>query len=246
MGSIVRLSAPLALCLATVPAFAAELGEEIPDAVIVHVSEGGLRRVGDVISAMVPPAIHLEAVEDSFTCDPADGPTLYYGTDPLDVELIVDAVEIVPSEGRLDVTVHATVGSTPATMYAVGSCGVLEGLWESCDLQVPTTAITAHTGVTLARVGDRFEAVADPVSVELSPINNPLGDCTLASGIGVVLDRDPDAISNLLLSYVEPELQGVREIVETALEDQLDQLAFDTAFSLGAAELQIEIGRAHV
>ena len=89
-------------------------------------------------------------------------------------------------------------------------CSVLTNLTETCGVDLPTTAIEAHMAVSLAMVGDEIIVEATDPTVTVSPVGNPLSDCTLAAAIGTVLGQDPLFISTMLLDMIEPELAGLK------------------------------------
>ena len=54
----------------------------------------------------------------------------------------VDGVEVVPSEGRLDLDLYATLSSTETSLIVSGDCSILTDLDETCSLELPTTAVS--------------------------------------------------------------------------------------------------------
>lgn len=238
-------AARCALCssaaLWAVPSYGATLGSTLERAVALHVTQGGLDHIGDAIEAIVPTTIDIEGSDGWFECSAEDGPTLYYLTEPVELDLVADDVEIVASAGRLDATLRLTLSSADSMLYAVGSCGVLEGIWEACAFDVPTTSLEVHVGMLVAAVEGEFDVTVEPLTIEMSPIGNPLDDCMVASGVGTLLGQDPYAISNLILSYVEPELQGLGTTIETELETQLDAFAYETELPLGDTSISLAL-----
>ncbi len=222
-------------------AVAAELGEPVERALAVHVTNRGLDRVGDAVEALVPDTLPIEPVIDGFECVDGEGISMLYSLYGFDVHLSTDDVEVIATDGRLELTIYGTLSSDPTTLFVFGACGPLEDLNEYCDIEVPTTALQAHLSLTIDSAGDAFDVEVDEISVDISPINNPVQSCTIGNMVGTLLGQSPYAISDLILSYLEPELQGLGETVEVTLEDQLNSLAFETQLPLGAANLDLAL-----
>ncbi len=223
----------LATSLAAAPAQALQFGEPVERAAALHISQAGLDHIGDALEGLVPTHFPISDISGELYCSEEDAQPLVYLLDSLDVRISADDVQIVTSEGRIDVTLYGTLGSTPSTFYVQGDCSILTELDEACSLELPTTALSAHVGMAISEFEGVFEVDVDDLSIEISPINNPLGDCTLASVIGTLLGQDEAAISNLLLSFIEPELDGLDVTIEEAVADALNSLSFETELDLG-------------
>lgn len=216
-------------------------GEPVERAAALHVTQQGLDRVGDAIEGLVPRSFPIENIAGEMACSEEDAQPLTYAMDSLEVLISADDVQIVASDGRLDITLYGTLGSNASTFYVQGDCSVLTDLDEACSLQLPTTSISAHLGMQITEWEGIFDVEVDDLSIDISPITNPLADCTLASVIGTLLGQDEQAISNLLLSFIEPELEGLDATIEEAVEDALNQLSLDTELALGEVPLALAL-----
>jgi len=230
----------LATCLLAAPAGAGQyFGEPVERAAAVHLTAAGLEHIGDALEGLVPTSFPVEDISGEVYCSEEDAQPLVYELAELNVTISADDVQIVASEGRLDLTLYGTLGSSASTFYVAGDCSVLTDLDEACQLELPTTALSAHLGLQISEDAGVFDVLVDELEVAISPIGNPLSDCTLASVIGTLLGQDPEAISNLLLSFIEPELVDLGPTIEEALEDGLNGLSFDTELALGEFPMQL-------
>ena len=217
------------------------IGEPVDRALAVHISNGGLEHIGDAIEGFVPTSFPISDISGEVYCSEEDAEPLIYALDSLELQIAADDVAIVASENRLDITLYGTLGSTSSVFYVVGDCSVLTDLDEVCQLELPTTALSAHLGLEITEFAGVFDATVDDISVTISPISNPLEDCTLSSVIGTLLGQDESAIGNLLLSYLEPEMEDLGPTVEEAIEDALNSLNIDTELALGEIPLDLSI-----
>lgn len=233
----------LVLALWSSAALSATVERGVDAAVAVHLTPGGLGRLGDAIERVVPATFPVEGTVDTFTCDEEDAAPLDYVLSPLDLLLSADEVAVTTSEDAVHVTVYATLGSTAATLDVTGDCAFLEDLDETCQLQIPTIPVEIHLEVALRALGDGIDAIAEPVVVTLAPIPNPVDDCTLSSFVGTLIGQEGNEhlIDELLLAQVQPSLAELPARVEEALEGALDDLAFDTTLDLPGAPLDLSL-----
>jgi hypothetical protein len=208
-------------------------------ALAIHVPPPGLATVGDAVEAIAPTAFPILYTVDTFECSEDTG--FIYALQETDILFSTDEVLVETSNNRVDVTLYGTLNSTPTTLGIIGSCGVLTGLWESCDIQIPTTAVEVHLSVALVMLGGEINAIADPVEVLISPITNPLANCTLASAMGTLLGQNPDAINDLLSDAVGPALEDVPAEMEQAIEDALNSFAVETTVDLLGTPLGLSL-----
>jgi len=218
-----------------------QFGDPVDRAAALHITQAGLDHIGDAVEGLVPTSFPISDISGELYCAEADAQPLVYLLDSLEVQISADDVQIVASEGRLDVTLFGTLGSSASTFYVQGDCSVLTDLDEACLLELPTTALSAHLGMTITEWEGIFDVEVDDLSIEISPINNPLGDCTLASVIGTLLGQDEAAISNLILGFIEPELDGLDLTIEEAAEDALNSLSFETTIDLGMGGIPMDL-----
>ena len=73
-------------------------------------------------------------------CDEGDDQPLSYALSAIDLNLAVDEVELLASDGRLDLTLYINLSSTPAEFEFSGDCTFLTDLDDVCETivtQVP-------------------------------------------------------------------------------------------------------------
>ena len=75
-----------------------------------------------------------------------------------------------------------------------------------CDIELPVTSLSATLSVAISEVDGRFDVQATDPVVVISPMGNPLANCTPASAVGTLLGQDERFLSDLILSFVQPEL----------------------------------------
>ena len=233
------------LLLATALAGTMPPGEEIERALALHLTNNGLRHVGDAIEGLVPEAIPIKDISGELECEEGADP-LAYALDETELVLRAEDVDITASEGRLDITLYLSIQSDPADLTVQGSCSFLSDLDETCVLEFPTTSAVAHIGMALELAehpdGTPYiDATVEDPTLEISPIGNPLADCTLADAISFILVDDPENITNIVMGLVEPELEGLGAELELTVEEALEALVLDTSFSLGEAELELAL-----
>lgn len=231
----------LPLMALTASAGTLPVGLPVDRAIGLHVTNGGFARFGDVVEGMVPGAMPVTGVGGEFVCDEADAQPLAFSLSDMDLELVAQNAELLASDGRLDLTLYLTLGTSPGELAVVGDCTFLLGLDEVCGVELDVTSMTLHVGMEMALVHGAVDVIVDDVSLEMSPVRNPLSDCTLANAIGTLLGQNELALTDLILSLVEPSLDGVAGDIELALEDALGGLVIDTDFALGDSLVQLQL-----
>ncbi len=220
---------------------AAEVGAAIDEAVAVHVTSGGFSQLGDAVSKVVPETLAIEASSGELECAASDATPLAWSLDALDIDLTIDHVSIDTNAGGIDLSVYATLNSSESALTVQGDCTVLTDLDETCGLQLPTTAMTVTMAVDITETDGIFDvSVTDP-TFDISPIGNPLSDCTFASAVGTMLGQDPELLSTLIASLVAPELDALGPSLEQPLEDALNSLQIETSVDLLGTPLDIEL-----
>lgn len=229
-------------------AFAAALppGTPVERALAIHLSNTGLTHLGDAIEGLVPPTFPVANIGGELACDDADLDPLTYNLDAIDLRLRAEDVALVARDGQLNLTLYLSLSSSPSELVVQGDCSFLTGLDEVCGVELPTTSIVANFTIGLSLVDDGqggqvIQADASDPTIELTPIGNPLSDCTLANAIGTLLGQDGSAISNILLGFIQPELVGLGDELEGSIEDALNGLVIETSLSLGEGELALSL-----
>ena len=166
---------------------------------------------------------------------------LDWSLDPLDVLLSVDHVEFDTSGGELALNLYATLASSESQLTVVGDCTVLTDLDEACAVQLPTTAIQVSMAIEIVESGGAFDVTVGDPAFEISPLGNPLSDCTLSSAVGTMLGQDPELLSNLIEELVAPELDALGPTLEEPLEEALAQLQIETSLDLLGTPLDVSL-----
>jgi hypothetical protein len=226
--------------LVAAPAGAEPYGRDVEHALLVQIPPQGLRRLGDAVEMKLPERFPVLETSGNFEC--ASGQSLTYTFGALDVLLDVDEVALTTTEDTLSFGFFATLSSTAGTLDVVGDCSVLEGLDETCGVELPVTALEAHVVVHLDTSGDRVDATVDPVELVISPITNPLSDCVLASAVGTAVGQNPNLLDDLITDAVTPALADIPATIEEAVEDALNGLAVDTEVDLLGTPLSLSLG----
>ena len=220
-------------------ASAMELGDPVDEAVALHITQAGLSKVGDMVQALVPQEIDVGAGTGTLECSESDRIPLSYSVDELTLRISADEVRVITESGKLTLELYATLWSDPSELSVSGDCAVLQSLDEVCDIELPVTSLSASLSVSISENDGRFDVLATDPIVAISPMGNPLANCTPASAMGTLLGQDEEFISDLILSFVQPELEGVAASLETALEDTFDQLTVSTAVSVGDTPIEL-------
>ena len=223
-------------------------GTPIERAVAVHVTNGGFENLGNAVEGLVPPSFPITDVVGEFECDPNDANPLAYTLEDTEILLTAQNVDIRASEGWLDIALYITIESTAAELTATGDCTVLTDLDEACDLAIPTSLIVVEMSMALEMVDGVVDATVTDPTVDIAPIGNPLSgeNCLLSDAIGTLLLSDEYAISNLILSFIEPELGGLGTELELTVEDALAALNLETSFALGDADVALQLQPTHL
>ena len=216
-------------------------GESLEEAVGVHLTDAGLAQLGDVVEALLPPEIPFTNVSGELACASEDAVPLAYSLGDLALTIQAQDVALETSEGRIDVWMFITLASSASTLDISGDCTFLTGLEETCGVQMPVTAATVHVGMELNLVESSLQASVDAVEFELSPIGNPLDDCILSDAIGTLLNQDNNALSDLILSLVLPELDGLASDIESTLNEGFAALSLDTEIGFGDGSVRLEL-----
>ncbi len=216
--------------------------DPIPAAIGVAFSATGLDRLGGALADVMPESFTIGSLGGEMVCDEADPTaTLTFAIDALDVLIHIDEITLVPSKDRLDVAMYGAIDSTETTLTATGSCPPLTDLAETCGIQLETTPIEAHFGLSLTLNAGVVDAAVDELTVTLGAIGNPVEGCTVASAIGTLLGQNPMALTDLLQAQIDPALADLGPTIETSLEDALGALVLETSFAIGTASVGLAI-----
>lgn len=220
---------------------AAEVGAPIDEALMVHVSSGGFAALGDAITKSVPDAFSIEASSGELACAESDVTPLGWSLEPLDLLLTIDHVELDTAAGGIDLTLFATLSSGSSSLTVAGDCTVLTDLDETCGLELPTTAMQVTMDVDMVETDGVFDVTVTNPTFDISPIGNPLSDCTFASAVGTMLGQDERLLGDLIASLIAPELDALGPSLEAPLEDALNSLEIETSLDLLGTPLDVSL-----
>jgi len=235
-----RLLAVTILGLAPV-ARAAEVGAPIDEGIAVHVSPNGFAALGEAVTKTVPESFAIEASSGELACTEGDATPLAWSLDPLDIYFTIDHVDIDTAAGGIALSLYATLSSDESAVTVLGDCTVLTDLDETCGVAFPTTAMLVTMDVDIADEGGTFDVTVTNPMIDISPIGNPLSDCTFASAVGTMLGQDPALLSDLIATLVEPELDALGPSLEQPIEDTLNGLQIDTSLDLLGTLLDVSL-----
>lgn len=227
-------------------ALGADLGDPVDEALLVHLPPAGFDALAEAVERRLPTAFSLEGGETGVSCSGDTGDVLAASFPDFSLYLSADTVALVPTEDQLTLVIDLTLSSDAIAVAVAGSCSILEDLDEECGLELPTTALSVTMPVDLVPTGTGLDATVGAPELSVSPVGNPLSDCTAADAIGTLLGQDPEALANLIVDLVEPALADLPETVEPSLDDALGDLAISTALSLGAGELLVDLAPSRV
>lgn len=222
-------------------AHAAAVGEPIPESIAVHIGNPGFRTLGDVIATVVPEQLVIAASSGDLACADSDTTPLTWSIDALDVLLTVDEVAIRTDAGNIQLDVYATLSSTLSQLAVAGDCSVLTDLDEVCGLELPTTALAIAMDVDIQSTESGFDVTVGEPSLTISPLGNPLSDCTFASAVGTMLGQDPLLLTDLVTGLVEPQLAGLGPSIEGPLEDTLNSLQIGTSLDVLGTVVSVDL-----
>jgi len=231
------------LFLLTATALSAPIapGDLMEEAIGLHISDAGLAQLGNIVEGLLPPIIPFSSVSGNLECATDDANPLNYALADMALTITAQDIALETSDGRLDLWMFITLGSSPSTLALSGDCTFLTGLDETCGVEMPVTAATVHVGIQLALENQKINSTVDAVEFELSPIGNPLSDCTLADAIGTLLNQNNNALSDLVLGLVLPELENLGTEIETTLNDGFSALSLETDLAFGDGSVQLEL-----
>jgi hypothetical protein len=222
-------------------AHGAAVGDPIDEAVAVHVSTAGFDQLGEAVARVMPEVITIEASSGALECAESDPTPLDWSLDPVDVYLSIDEVGIDTTAGDIVISVYATLASSASALTVLGDCTVLTDLDETCGLELPTTAMNITMNVDITETDGVFDVTVTDPAFDISPVVNPLSDCTFASAVGTILGQDPELLSTLIASLVAPELDALGPSLEAPLEDALNGLQIDSSVDLLGTPLDISL-----
>ena len=238
---LIRSVLPLAALLVAAPAMAAEVGDPVDEAIAVHLGASGLDRIGQAVAGVMPESLTIETSSGQEWCAESDAVPLDWALDELDIQLSIDHVAIDTSAGDIALTIYATLASSASQLTVSGDCTVLTDLDEVCAVELPTTAIQVAMAIEIEEDEGVFDVTVGDPSFDISPLGNPLSDCTFASAVGTMLGQDPELLSNLIESLVAPELEALGPTIEEPLEDALSQLQIETSLDLLGTPLDVSL-----
>jgi hypothetical protein len=252
--SRVGMLAASLLALSLVPLSVSAQEESVPpealpitDAVKLHISQEGLKAIGDGIEGVLPTGMLATGLAGEFNCDESTPETLVYSADDIQVHLATDEVTITPTANRLDIHLGMTLWSDDADITLAGDCVLI--LDESCTLGLPPTALNVDLAMDLLLVDGEIEAQVSEMEFSHGNFGNPIETgCLLGDAIETMQGYGVDLLGSILDQVLEEQLGSLETTVEEALsgltgslalEDSLEILGTVLNYQLAATELSL-------
>lgn len=227
MQKILGLMCVGALCVT--PALAEEATPDaftMENALVVHLSTGGLEALGESIAGVLPVGIQATGLAGEVDCDEETEGVLTYSAEDIQIHLFTETVEITPADNSLNVAMTMTLWSDPADITTEGTC-VVE-LNETCTLSLPPTWLDVNVEVDLVLEAGQLNAQIDELSFTHGNFGNPVGTgCVLGDALETMQGYGVDLIGTIL--------DGV-------LEDQVAELETQLAEAIGGLTGALDLG----
>jgi len=218
-----------------------EPGQDLEEAIGIHITQGGLMALGDIVEGVMPDGIPVTNITGEQYCSDGDAAPIEFSLGDMEMYLTAQSIELDTSNGLLDFWFYMTMSSTATTLDVSGDCTFLTDLEETCGVQLPVTAITMHLPISMEIVDGAFDVTSEELEFTISPVGNMLSDCILSDAIGTLLNQDENAISNMIYSMVLPALEEASSDIDTVIEEALEAMNISTDLSLGGANLGIDL-----
>lgn len=238
------------LLLSTALADTLPPGELLERAAAIHVTSQGFASIGAALGQLIPPTFTQDELAGEFECAASDPEPLVFTVNDLALDIAVLESSLVPSDGRLDLTLRLAVTGSAEEVIVGGSCSFFS-FDEVCDLEIPDSTpieLGVHVGLNIAldeSAGDgRFIVTVEPPEIDLGEIPNPLvaaDTCFMAEIIDWQMRSNPDFLNDLVWSILEPLVDDLGPTLEEPLEDALGSLTMDTSFALGSSEIDLHL-----
>jgi hypothetical protein len=242
------------LSLSFASALAAQPGDPVELGLGLHVTAGGLERLGVALGEVLPRSLSIDEFGGEFDC--GDNP---FGgaSEPLDfmindtvLAIEVSRSELVPRAGGLDASFELQITIPSGSMRVQGYC-LLGTINQTCDLDLaPPEAMTLYLNLPIElALGPDGTIAAEVGAIEagLSSLPNPIRGCAfrdLLDAFGGVFGdtAQPDAgLAPILEPLIVPALTDLGPTIETALADALTFLPLETSLDLLGAPLDVEL-----
>lgn len=210
-------------------------------ALAIHIPTGGLHTIGEALARRLPASIPVTAGSGVLNCDSSS--SLQYTMGDWDLSLVVDEMEFVTVQGRLELMVYGHLQSSETTMDMNGDCAILENLQETCSLEIGTTPFSLNLGLDFALSDDGLSletVVSEPV-FELAPVTNPIQNCIFGDAVETILGQNPYMLSDLIMGLIEPELGSVTESIQGAFDGVIDQLIVEQDVDLLGSNVHLRL-----
>ena len=86
-----------------------------------------------------------------------------------------------------------------------------------------------------------LDVTVDELTYDLGTIANPLSGCTFGTVVDALIALNPDFLSDLISSFLDPTLDGLPATLETSLEDALGSLNIETSVAVLNANLALKL-----
>jgi hypothetical protein len=244
------------LLLSLAPALAAQPGDPVDLGVALHLTAGGLDRLGDALGDVLPRSLTIDQFGGEFDC----GANPFGGTDTdaelldfliNDTTLAIEVAEssLVPRAGGLDARFELQMTIPEGSMTVQGFC-LLGNIAQVCDLEMLSPNVMTlflELSIDLALGPDgTIAATVGPIEAGLTSLPNPIQGCAfrdLLQAIGDVFG-DPnggDPLASIFEPLIVPALTDLGPTLETAVADALTFLPLQTSLDLLGAPLEVEL-----
>lgn len=236
----------LLLLLSAAQAATLSPGEPLENALALHVTQGGLDNLATALGDVVPESFTQDDMAGDFTCDAGDASPLAYEIKDLEANIEVLDSSLVASDGHLDLDLKLALTATASEVDITGDCTFLfKDLDQSCGMDITSAdpiEVSLHIGMGMALQDDgTVDVTVDDVSYDLSTISNPIHDCGFATVVDALLGLNPDFLTDLIKTFVDPLLSDIGPQIESALEDALGSLNLETSFAILNSNLTLSL-----
>lgn len=216
-------------------------GEALSDAITVNITRDGLDQLGGVVGGFLP--------TDPIVIDPVDlhGGTSFclfryeLGVRNISIDVDVTSVEVIPSNGMLDVALGVDVtvntSSNPFIIDFEAAC-----IGGDCDGNVATFPVALSVPIALAIVpGPTGQNVLDATIGSVDLVNGLTDDDIQISGcvldtVQTVLDFFGFSLYEYLIGiandFLTDEIGNQVAAIETTIEDAFSQATIDETFEI--------------
>ncbi|MCP4870767.1 MAG: hypothetical protein GY898_18855 [Proteobacteria bacterium] len=217
------------------------------NAMVVHLSTGGLDALGESIAGVLPVSIEATGLSGEVDCDEETEGVLTYSADDIQINLYTETVEITPEDSSLNIAMTMTLWSEPVAITTAGTC-VVE-LNETCTLALPPTWLDVDVGIDLVLEDGALNAQVDHLWFSHGNFGNPVGTgCVLGDALETMQGYGVDLIGTILDGVLDEQIAELETQLEEAiggltgaldLGGEIDILGTPLTYEIEAAGLDV-------